>query len=351
MVPLSKFEDWDAIPKLTPPLPKGVAGDDDASLKVPRQGVDGDTVEGTKEISAMQLYLHDIGKYPRITAKEEVQLAEQVQKGDEAAKDRMIQANLRLVVKIAQDYGTFGVPVLDLIAEGNVGLIRAIERFDPTKGVKLSTYAAWWIKQYIKRALSNQSKTIRLPVHLVDRLAKIRRVSHALEEQLGREPHNQEIATALKLPVSKVAHLKTVAITPASLEEPTKNDSDAEALGNFIPDEKAIDPATRLTQKTSSAELKTLLQALSRRESDILNLRFGLDGQLPMTLEAVGSRLGLTRERVRQMQEDALFKLRSQFLAQEDQKEPMAMPMQSKNEKPDPLIAFFRKQGYTLKKS
>ena len=348
MVPFSLLNDWEDVPQLMAPKSESLASEENAfSLKVPRQFQIKLDTGNNQDTSAIHLYLNDIGKFPRITPDEEIELAEKIQKGDEAAKERMIRANLRLVVKIAQDYSHFGLPILDLIAEGNLGLMKAVERFDTTKGSKLSTYASWWIKQYIKRALSNQAKTIRLPIHLIERLAKIRRATHLLEQQLGREPVDQEIANFLKLPVEKIAHLKTVAITPASLEEPAQQDSGMEALGNFIPDDKIIDPAVTLTQKTTSEELKILLQKLTDREVYILKLRFGMDGHTPTTLEAIGQNLGLTRERVRQMQEDALAKLKQQLIAQEAMFKPIMNLEESGNL--DPLLAFFRNKGYSVK--
>jgi len=174
----------------------------------------------SSEKSALKLYLQEIGKTPLLTPEEEVSLAKRIQKGDEKARNHMVQANLRLVVKIANDYNNFGLPLLDLVSEGNIGLVKAVERFDPDKGGKLSTYAAWWIKQSIKRALANQSKTIRLPVHLVDRIAKMRKITSALADEFGREPSDDEIAAEMGIPVNKVAHLKTVSVRPTSLDAP-----------------------------------------------------------------------------------------------------------------------------------
>lgn len=345
-VPHLPSNNWDEIPELIAPGDASMRDENTTSyLKVPRNFEIKFAADANQDTSAIHLYLNDIGKFARITAEEEIKLARKIQKGDEKAKEKMIRANLRLVVKIAQDYSNLGLPILDLIAEGNMGLIKAIERFDPTKGTKLSTYASWWIKQYIKRALSTQAKTIRLPIHLIERLTKIRRAAHRLEEKLGREATDQEIADVLKLPVEKVAHLKTVAITPASLEEPAQQDSGMEVLGNFIPDERIIDPALTLAQKTTSEELRLLLKKLSDREIYILKLRFGIDGHTPATLEEIGQTLGLTRERVRQMQEDALFKLKQQLIAQEASFQPI-IPIEEPG-RLDPLLAFFRNKGYS----
>ena len=183
------------------------------------------------ERSNLQLYLQEIGKTALLTIDEEVTLARRIRRGDKAARDHMIKANLRLVVKIAMDYKDFGLPLLDLISEGNIGLIKAVERFDPRKGGKLSTYAAWWIKQSIKRALANQSKTIRLPVHLVDKISRMRKTATRLAEGLGREPTDEELAAELQIPTSKVAHLKSVSVRPASLDAPIGDDADATTFG------------------------------------------------------------------------------------------------------------------------
>src|ERR1051325_9863690 len=207
------------------------------------------------ERSNLQLYLQEIGKTPLLTIEEEVQLAKRIRRGDKAARDHMIKANLRLVVKIAMDYKDFGLPLLDLISEGNIGLIKAVERFDPQKGGKLSTYAAWWIKQSIKRALANQSKTIRLPVHLVDKISKMRRTAMALTEQLGREPSDEELAAELQIPTSKVAHLKSVSVRPASLDAPIGEEGDSATFGEIVGDENAVSPLDGLREKNLTNDL------------------------------------------------------------------------------------------------
>lgn len=259
--------------------------------------------------TGFQIYLREIGEYPLLTVDEEVKLARRIKRGDKEARARMVRSNLRLVVKIARDYSNFGLPLLDLISEGNIGLMKAVERFDPKKGGKLSTYAAWWIKQSIKRALANQSKTIRLPVHLVDKIAKLRRVSNRMTEELGREPSDDELAEEVGMASSKVAALKSAAIRPTSLDQPL-GDEDSTALGDIIGDEEAQDPYEMLRDKDLRDEVGGLLDVLDERERKIINSRFGLDGQRTKTLEEVGVKFGVTRERIRQLQNIALRKLR-----------------------------------------
>lgn len=268
------------------------------------------------EKTPLKIYLQEIGRTPLLTIAEEVSLARRIQKGDKAARDHMIKANLRLVVKIAHDYANFGLPLLDLISEGNIGLVKAVERFDPDKGGKLSTYAAWWIKQSIKRALANQSKTIRLPVHLVDKIAKMRRTAAALTEELGREPTDDELAYELQIPVNKVAHLKSVSARPSSLDAPV-GENDNTSLGELVGDENAVSPSENARQKGLFSDLTRMVGELDEREASIIRLRFGLDGEDPLTLEEVGVRFGVTRERVRQLQNLALVRMRKALQARE----------------------------------
>lgn len=262
------------------------------------------------ERSNLQLYLQEIGKTPLLTIAEEITLARRIRRGDKAARDHMISANLRLVVKIAMDYKDFGLPLLDLISEGNIGLIKAVERFDPRKGGKLSTYAAWWIKQSIKRALANQSKTIRLPVHLVDKISKMRRTAMALTEQLGREPTDEELAIELQIPTSKVAHLKSVSVRPASLDAPIGESGESGTFGEIVGDDNAVSPYDGLREKNLNSDLSAMVDSLDQREAEIIKLRFGLQGRDELTLEEVGKKFHVTRERIRQLEYLALTKMR-----------------------------------------
>ncbi|MDD4933745.1 MAG: RNA polymerase sigma factor RpoD/SigA [Methylacidiphilaceae bacterium] len=260
--------------------------------------------------SALKLYLREISQVPLLRREEEVELAHRIQKGDAAARQKMIQANLRLVVKIAHDYSTSGLPLLDLISEGNIGLMKAVDRFDPSKGGKLSTYAAWWIKQSIKRALANQSKTIRLPVHLVDKIARMRRMAIRLAEEFGREPTDEELAHELGVSASRVGELRTIAIQPASLNASVGEEEDGTSLGELVKDESALDPSSIIQSENLKKTVMDLLPALDARERKILALRFGLEGNEEMTLEEIGKKFHVTRERIRQLQNIALRKVR-----------------------------------------
>jgi len=267
--------------------------------------------------NGLNRYLQEIGRIPLLTPQREIELARKIKQGDAAARERMIKANLRLVVTIARDYVNLGVPLLDLISEGNIGLTKAVERFDPKKGAKLSTYAMWWIKQAIKRALANQSKTIRLPVHLVDKTAKVRRISLQMSDTLGREPTDEELGNELGIEGEKVAKLKRLGIRPASLES-TIGDDDATELGELIADEESESPFESLRDKDLFDQMDVLLSVLDKREKKIIAERFGLDGQEPKILEEIGKSLGVTRERIRQLQQNALTKLRRALRNRED---------------------------------
>jgi len=259
--------------------------------------------------SGIKIYLREIGQIALLTPAQEIELAARIKKGDKEARAIMIRANLRLVVKIAHDYNNLGLPLLDLISEGNIGLMKAVERFDPAKGGKLSTYAAWWIKQSIKRALANQSKTIRLPVHLVDKISKMRRVALQMSEELGREPTDDELAEEVGMASAKVSQLKTVSIRPASLDAPISDDDTTE-FGEIVGDEEALTPFEQLRDQNLREEVSDLISVLDEREKKIIFSRFGLDGGKPKTLEEVGKKFGVTRERIRQLQNIALMKLR-----------------------------------------
>ena len=262
--------------------------------------------------TAFNLYLREVGETKLLTIEEENQLAARIKKGDKKARERMIKANLRLVVKIAREYEDYGMPLLDLINEGNMGLMKAVERFDPSKGAKLSTYSSWWIKQAIKRALANQSKTIRLPIHVVDKLFHMRHAAVKLQEVLGREPTDEELGDELGLSAKKVAQLRTAAIRPASLEAPL-GDDDSSRIADVVRDESADTPYEQLEEKTNTSMLRELVATLPTREAEILRYRFGLDGDQERTLEEVGEKFGVTRERIRQIQNVALAKLRKEI--------------------------------------
>ena len=260
------------------------------------------------EDRGIKIYLREIGQTPLLTAAEEVQLARRVRRGDQQARQRMILANLRLVVKIAHDYARYGLPLLDLISEGNIGLMKAVERFNPKKGGKLSTYAAWWIKQAIRRALANQSKTIRLPAHLVDKIARMRKVEHGLMEKLGREPSTEDIADAMGLPYRTIQQWQVVALRPTSLDAPI-NDADGADYGEIIGDSNAPTPFAEINDAQLRADMERLMLRLDERERNILKYRFGLQGVAEETLDVVGRRFHITRERVRQIQNVAVRKL------------------------------------------
>src|SRR5512138_3643063 len=237
--------------------------------------------------TGIKIYLREIGQIPLLTPEQEIELAAKIKKGDREARALMIRSNLRLVVKIAHDYANLGLPLLDLISEGNIGLMKAVERFDPSKGGKLSTYGSWWIKQSIKRALANQSKTIRLPVHLVDKISKMRRVAMKLQEVFGREPTDEELAEEMGMTPSRVAQMRTAAIRPASLDAPI-GDDESNSYSEIIADENADTPYEHLEDQTVTKMLQEMVKTLDPREATILHYRFGLDGGSEKTLEEVG---------------------------------------------------------------
>src|SRR6185312_4376884 len=256
---------------------------------------------------ALQLFLRDAGRHPLLTAAQEVELAKRIERGDMEAKTRMIQSNLRLVVSIAKNYRNQGLPFLDLIQEGTLGLIRAVEKFDWRRGYKFSTYATWWIRQAVARALADKARTIRMPVHIVERMQKMHRAERLLWTQLGREPTLEEIADEAGLPLHQAKEVKAAARASTSLDQPV-GDADDAVLGDFVPGEGPL-PEEQVELSLRSQALAAALAALSERERQVLVLRYGLADYEPKTLEEIGRRLGLTRERVRQIEVEALRRL------------------------------------------
>ncbi len=257
----------------------------------------------------VKVYLKEIGRVPLLTPEEETALAMRIIEGDEQAKKRLSEANLRLVVSIAKRYVGRGMQFLDLIQEGNLGLIKAVEKFDYTKGFKFSTYATWWIRQAITRAIADQARTIRIPVHMVETINKVKKVSSQLLHKNGHEPTAEEIAEELAMPVDKVREIMRVAQEPVSLETPIGEEEDSH-LGDFIPDDDAPAPADAASHTLLKEQLEDVLQSLTEREAKVLRLRFGLEDGRPRTLEEVGKEFDVTRERIRQIEAKALRKLR-----------------------------------------
>ncbi len=272
----------------------------------------GDSVDNTDNISIddpVKVYLREIGRVPLLTPEEEVELAIRISEGDVSAKQRLSEANLRLVVSIAKRYLGRGMHFLDLIQEGNLGLIKAVEKFDYTKGFKFSTYATWWIRQAITRAIADQARTIRIPVHMVETINKVKKVSSQLLHQNGHEPSADEIAEELGMPVEKVREIMRVAQEPVSLETPIGEEEDSH-LGDFIPDDDAPAPADAASHTMLREQLMEVLDTLTPREEKVLRLRFGLEDGRSRTLEEVGKEFNVTRERIRQIEAKALRKLR-----------------------------------------
>ena len=288
-----------------------IAIDDEELAKA--EGIDtldtGMPAEGVSIDDPVKVYLKEIGRVPLLTPEEEVDLAVRISNGDEAAKKRLSEANLRLVVSIAKRYLGRGMQFLDLIQEGNLGLIKAVEKFDYTKGFKFSTYATWWIRQAITRAIADQARTIRIPVHMVETINKVKKVSSQLLHANGREPSAEEIAEELDMPVDKVREIMRVAQEPVSLETPIGEEEDSH-LGDFIPDDDAPAPADAASHTLLKETLSSVLDSLTPREEKVLRLRFGLEDGRSRTLEEVGKEFNVTRERIRQIEAKALRKLR-----------------------------------------
>jgi RNA polymerase primary sigma factor len=272
--------------------------------------------EQAREVSTdtLQLFLKDIGKVPLLTAAQEVELAKRIERGEHAAKQAMVEANLRLVVSIAKRYRNQGLPFLDLIQEGTIGLVRAAEKFDYRKGFKFSTYATWWIRQAVARALADKARTIRMPVHVVEKLNKIVRTERALRAKLGREPSAIEIGIELDLHPEEIDQIRRSAQTPVSLEKPV-GDEDESEFGHFLTDETAPLPDELAEETLRNEALRSILKSLSHRERRVLELRYGLDGEQPRTLDEVGRAFNVTRERIRQIENQGLKKLRALALA------------------------------------
>ena len=268
-----------------------------------------EVLDGVNLEDPVRMYLKEIGKVPLLTSEEEVELAKKMESGDEMAKVRLAEANLRLVVSIAKKYLGRGLLFLDLIQEGNLGLIKAVDKFDYKKGYKFSTYATWWIRQAITRAIADQARTIRIPVHMVETINKVTRVSRQMTQELGREPSAEEIAVEMNLSTERVREILKVAQEPVSLESPVGEEEDSH-LGDFIQDENIMAPAEAATLMLLKEQLEEAMSALTDREKEVLKMRFGLNEAQPLTLEQVGKYFNVTRERIRQIEAKALRKLK-----------------------------------------
>ena len=281
----------------------------DEEEEIDMENIDLSVPEGVSLEDPVRMYLKEIGKVPLLSTEEEIELAKRIEIGDEAAKKRLAEANLRLVVSIAKRYVGRGMQFLDLIQEGNLGLIKAVDKFDYTKGYKFSTYATWWIRQAITRAIADQARTIRIPVHMVETINRLIRTSRQLLQELGREPLPEEIAEKMEMPVERVREIMKISQDPVSLETPIGEEEDSH-LGDFIQDEHVAVPADAAAFTLLHEQLIEVLSTLTDREQKVLRLRFGLDDGRPRTLEEVGKQFNVTRERIRQIEAKALRKLR-----------------------------------------
>lgn len=283
--------------------------DEDGDGEEEAEELDLSVPEGVSVEDPVRMYLKEIGKIPLLSTEEEIELAKRIELGDEPAKQKLAESNLRLVVSIAKRFAGRGMQFLDLIQEGNLGLIKAVEKFDYRKGYKFSTYATWWIRQAITRAIADQSRTIRIPVHMVETINRMIRTSRQLVQELGREPTTEEIAKRMNLPVERVEEIRQIAQEPVSLETPIGEEEDSH-LGDFIQDDNVAVPADQATFTLLHEQLLEALDTLTDREQKVLRLRFGLDDGRPRTLEEVGKEFDVTRERIRQIEAKALRKLR-----------------------------------------
>ncbi len=259
--------------------------------------------------SLIDIYLQELERYRRLEENEEIALIHRFKKGDEAAKKTLIESHLRLVVKIAKAYSHLGIPLLDLISEGNMGLMKAVERFNPDKGAKLSTYAVYWIKQYIIRAISYQSRTIRLPIHVINAVAKLRKLTLDFNEKSGRDPKDDELSKLIGLPVNKIEQLRKLNVRPLSLNAPVNNEEDTD-LSEMIADENSSDPIDKLTCNSNRAEVKKIVAKLNKREAKIISLRYGFNNEKPKSFIEIGEDLKISPNRVRQIENYALQRMR-----------------------------------------
>jgi RNA polymerase primary sigma factor len=304
-VEITVDEETDPVVAAAAPVSDEWVADDDEEIVIDEKVYMDDIAD-----DSVRLYLREIGKIPLLNAEEELELAQKVVSGDKRAKDKMAEANMRLVVSIAKRYVGRGLDLLDLIQEGNTGLLRAVEKFDPDKGFKFSTYATWWIRQAITRAIADQARTIRIPVHMVETINKLLRTQRRLTQELNREPTNEEIAEAMEIEVEKVEHIMKIKQDISSLDASVRDDEEDSVLADFIEDEDTISPEESATNQLLKEHVKDMLGALTEREQKILKLRFGLEDGKSHTLEEVGQEFSVTRERIRQIEAKALAKLR-----------------------------------------